>query len=84
MPPVFTRRDFLTAAAGATTLGLGGCFGFAETCATGPDGKLTCALPQPSEAPFDTVGYTTFDNYFFSMQGPTWENLRAITTTASR
>ena len=65
MPSKITRREFLTAAAGATTLGLGGCLGSTDTCAPGPDGKVTCALPQPSEAPFDTVVVLMMENRSF-------------------
>ncbi|MFO1323563.1 MAG: alkaline phosphatase family protein [Burkholderiales bacterium] len=65
MPSKFTRREFLAAAAGASTLGLGGCLGSTDTCATGPDGKLACALPQPSETPFDTVVVLMMENRSF-------------------
>lgn len=49
-----TRRDFLAMAAAAAAGGLAGCGGD-DNCATGPEGKLVCALPQPTETPFDTV-----------------------------
>jgi phospholipase C len=59
-----TRRDFLTAAAGAAVSGLAGCGG-GETCAQDATGQLVCALPQPSEAPFDTVVVLMMENRSF-------------------
>jgi phospholipase C len=60
-----TRRDFLSAAvAGATTVALQGCGG-GDTCATGPDGREVCALPQAAEAPFDTVVVLMMENRSF-------------------
>jgi len=59
-----TRRDFLGAAAGMTAVGIGGCGG-GQTCATGPDGKEVCALPQATEAPFDTVVVLMMENRSF-------------------
>jgi len=59
----YSRRDFL-AAASATALGVSGC-GPTETCATGPDGKVTCALPEPLQAPFDTVVVLMMENRSF-------------------
>jgi len=64
MPKQFSRRDFLAAAASATALGVSGC-GPTETCATGPDGKVTCALPEPLQAPFDTVVVLMMENRSF-------------------
>jgi len=65
MPKQFSRRDFLAAAAGATALGVSGCGGETETCATGPDGRVTCALPEPAEVPFDTVVVLMMENRSF-------------------
>ena len=64
MSAKITRRGFLGAAAGLTAVGLGACGG-GETCATGPDGKDVCALPQPAEAPFDTVVVLMMENRSF-------------------
>lgn len=60
-----TRREFLAASAGAMTLGLEACGGTTDPCITGPDGQRTCALPQPSEAPFDTVVVLMMENRSF-------------------
>ncbi len=65
MTKPITRRDFLAASAGAAALGLGGCLGAADTCVTGPDGKQVCALPQPNEAPFDTIVVLMMENRSF-------------------
>jgi phospholipase C len=54
-PPNFTRRDFLTLAAGATTLDL-----------AAPRAALaTRTLPPPHEAPFDTVVVLMMENRSF-------------------
>lgn len=65
MTSKFTRRDFLNAAAGAATLGLGGCLGSTSSCVTGPDGEVECGLPQSTEAPFDTVVVLMMENRSF-------------------
>ena len=65
MTKKITRREFLAASAGAVTLGLDGCGGTTQTCVTGPDGREVCALPQPSEAPFDTVVVLMMENRSF-------------------
>src|SRR3954467_15517722 len=65
MPKKFSRRDFLGAAAGATTLGVGGCLGMSDTCAPEPGSTLNCPLPQASEAPFDTVVVLMMENRSF-------------------
>ena len=65
MTKKITRREFLAATAGAVTLGLDGCGGTTQTCVTGPDGRQACALPQPSEAPFDTVVVLMMENRSF-------------------
>ena len=65
MTKKITRREFLAASAGAVTLGLDGCSGTTQTCVTGPDGREVCALPQPSEAPFDTVVVLMMENRSF-------------------
>ena len=65
MTKKITRREFLAATAGAVTLGLDGCSGTTQTCVTGPDGREVCALPQPSEAPFDTVVVLMMENRSF-------------------
>lgn len=60
-----TRRRLLAMSAGASVLGLSGCLGSADPCVTGPDGKVECALPQPNEAPFDTVVVLMMENRSF-------------------
>lgn len=65
MPPQFTRREFLTAAAGATTLSLGSCLGSTDTCTPGANGNPVCALPPASQAPFDTVVVLMMENRSF-------------------
>jgi phospholipase C len=54
-PPNFTRRDFLTLAAGATTLDL----------AAPRVARATRTLPPPHEAPFDTVVVLMMENRSF-------------------
>ena len=54
MPSKFTRRRFLTTAAGATTLGVSGGLASEEA-----------ALPQPWDAPFDTVVVLMMENRSF-------------------
>lgn len=59
-----TRRRLLAMSAGASALGLSGCFGSVDPCAK-DDLPILSALAS---------NYTTFANYFCSMIGPTWEN----------
>ena len=59
-----TRRKFLALSAGATALALNGC-GSGDPCMVGADGKEICALPQPKEAPFDTVVVLMMENRSF-------------------
>jgi phospholipase C len=59
-----SRRQFLTMSAGAAALGLDGCTG-ADTCVKGADGREICGLPQPAEAPFDTVVVLMMENRSF-------------------
>jgi phospholipase C len=59
-----TRRNFLGMAAAAAAGGIAGCGG-GESCAVGADGKLACALPQPTETPFDTVVVLMMENRSF-------------------
>ena len=54
MPTKFTRRRFLTTAAGATTLRVSGGLAAEEA-----------ALPQPGDAPFDTVVVLMMENRSF-------------------
>ena len=65
MADKLSRRQFLTMSAGAAALGLDGCTGPAQTCVTGPDGREICGLPQPTEAPFDTVVVLMMENRSF-------------------
>ena len=59
-----TRREFLAMGTAVAAGGLAGCGGD-ETCAQGPDGRLVCALPQPTETPFDTVVVLMMENRSF-------------------
>lgn len=64
--PDFTRRKLLTAAATATTattLGVGSNLISAEGCKT--SSSTSCALPQPQNAPFDTVVVLMMENRSF-------------------
>ena len=59
-----TRRKFLATSAGAMTLGLHGCLGSNRGRVNNQDG-LTCALPAPECAPFDTVVVLMMENRSF-------------------
>ena len=59
------RRDFLTLSAGTAAMGLTGCNGSEDLCSRSADGPTSCALPQPSEAPFDTVVVLMMENRSF-------------------
>lgn len=65
MSSKITRRDFLAISAGVSALGLNGCGGSADPCITTADGKVNCALPQPNEAPFDTIVVLMMENRSF-------------------
>ncbi|MEO8302640.1 MAG: alkaline phosphatase family protein [Betaproteobacteria bacterium] len=64
MSSKLTRREFLAMSAGATTLGLNGCLGSTSLCVSDRDG-LTCVLPAPESAPFDTVVVLMMENRSF-------------------
>ena len=63
MAPDFTRRNLLTAAATATTLGVASNLVSAEACIV--SSGSTCALPRPQDAPFDTVVVLMMENRSF-------------------
>lgn len=65
MSTKFTRRQFLTVSGSAAALGLDGCLGSVSQCITDASGKETCALPQPGEAPFDTIVVLMMENRSF-------------------
>ena len=60
-----SRRRFLAVSASATTLGLNACVGSGTTCFTGAEQQLTCVLPDPKAAPFDTVVVLMMENRSF-------------------
>ena len=63
MAPDLTRRKLLTAAATATTLGVGSSLISAEGCIT--SSSTSCVLPLPQNAPFDTVVVLMMENRSF-------------------
>ena len=63
-PPPLTRRDFLTIATGAAAIGIAGCGDSSDDCADRTDAVDAC-LPEPSQAPFDTVVVLMMENRSF-------------------
>lgn len=61
----FTRRKFLTAAASATTVGVGGGLTSAASYTTGASASDASGLPLPGDAPFDTVVVLMMENRSF-------------------
>src|SRR4051812_49002230 len=61
----FSPRGFFCGAARATTLGVSGWLGMAESGAPGSESRVTCVLPPPAEAPFDTVVVLMMENRSF-------------------
>jgi phospholipase C len=62
MNKAMTRREFLALSAGATALGVGGCVSSGDDCA---GSESSCALLDPSRAPFDTVVVLMMENRSF-------------------